>query len=97
MPEARVTLRNASGLHARPAKIFARAAAEHAANVEVEKGGRRVNAKSVLSLLTLDCHQGDEILIATEGEGAEEALADLVALVDGGIGEDDHPEGAPSG
>lgn len=87
MPEARVTLRNASGLHARPAKIFARAAAEHAAEVEVEKNDRRVNAKSVLSLLTLDCHRGDEILIITGGEGAETTLADLVALVEAGIGE----------
>jgi phosphotransferase system HPr (HPr) family protein len=89
MPEVRVTLRNASGLHARPAKIFARAAAEHAADIEVEKDGRRVNAKSVLSLLTLDCHQGDEILISTAGEGADAALAELVALVEAKIGEGD--------
>ncbi len=61
MPEATVTLMNATGLHARPAKIFARAAASAAADVFVEKDGRRVNAKSVLSVLTLDCHQGDEI------------------------------------
>ena len=89
MPEAKVTLRNASGLHARPAKIFARAAAEHAADVNVEKDGRRVNAKSVLSLLTLDCHQGDEILIRTDGDGAEIALAELVALVEAKLGEGD--------
>lgn len=89
MPEAKVTLRNGSGLHARPAKIFARAAAEHEADVSVQKDDRRVNAKSVLSLLTLDCHQGDEILIATEGEGADAALAELVTLVEGGLGEGD--------
>lgn len=95
MPEARVTLQNASGLHARPAKIFSRAAAAHAAEVSVEKDGRRVNAKSVLSLLTLDCHQGDEILISVEGEDAEGALADLVALVEArlGEGEGDHGGG----
>lgn len=89
MPEAKVTLQNASGLHARPAKIFARAAATHAADVSVEKDGRRVNAKSVLSLLTLDCHQGDEILISVEGEEADTALADLVALVEAKLGESD--------
>jgi phosphotransferase system HPr (HPr) family protein len=94
MPEARVTLRNASGLHARPAKIFARAAAEHAGEVDVEKDDRRVNAKSVLSLLTLDCHQGDEILIITGGESAEATLADLVALVEAGIGEGDERSSA---
>jgi phosphocarrier protein len=89
MPEATVTLQNASGLHARPAKIFSRAAAAHTAEVSVEKDGRRVNAKSVLSLLTLDCHQGDEILISVEGDDAEAALADLVALVEAKIGEGD--------
>jgi phosphotransferase system HPr (HPr) family protein len=92
-----VTLRNASGLHARPAKIFARAAAAHAADVSVEKDGRRVNAKSVLSLLTLDCHQGDEILIGVEGDDAEAALAELVALVEAKLGEGDHEaEGQPT-
>jgi phosphocarrier protein HPr len=95
MPEATVTLRNASGLHARPAKIFARAAASSSADVSVEKDGRRVNAKSVLSLLTLDCHQGDEILIGVDGEGAEATLAELVALVEAKLGEGDD-EGEPA-
>jgi phosphocarrier protein HPr len=87
MPEASVTLRNATGLHARPAKIFAKAAAASAAEVTVEKDGRRVNAKSVLSVLTLDCHQGDEILISVDGDDAEATLAELVALVESRFGE----------
>jgi phosphocarrier protein HPr len=87
MPEATVTLRNATGLHARPAKIFAQAAAALLANVMVERNGRAVNGKSVLSVLTLDCHQGDEIVIRTEGEGAEDALSELVQLVESGLGE----------
>jgi phosphocarrier protein HPr len=95
VPEARVTLMNASGLHARPAKIFARAAAAKAADVSVEKDGRRVNAKSVLSLLTLDCHQGDEIVISVEGDDAAATLAELVALVESKLGESDD-EGQPA-
>ena len=87
MPEATVTLRNATGLHARPAKVFAKAASASAAEVTVSKDGRDVNAKSVLSVLTLDCHQGDQIVIRTEGEGAEETLAELVRLVESGLGE----------
>jgi phosphocarrier protein HPr len=97
MPEATVTLQNATGLHARPAKIFARAAAGSAADVSVEKDGRRVNAKSVLSVLTLDCHQGDEILISVEGDDAEATLAELVALVESKFGEDEaSDEGQPT-
>ena len=97
MPEVTVTLMNATGLHARPAKIFARAAASAAPDVFVEKDGRRVNAKSVLSVLTLDCHQGDEILISVEGDGAEATLAELVTLVESRFGEDESAdEGKPT-
>ncbi|MFL5798438.1 MAG: HPr family phosphocarrier protein [Actinomycetota bacterium] len=87
MPEATITLRNPTGLHARPAKIFAQTAATTAASVTVRKDGREVNGKSVLSVLTLDCHQGDDIVIRTEGEGADAALKELVRLVEGGMGE----------
>jgi phosphocarrier protein len=95
MPEAAVTLQNATGLHARPAKIFARAAAASAAEVSVEKDGRRVNAKSVLSVLTLDCHQGDEILISVEGDGAESTLAELVGLIESRFGEGESDDEGP--
>lgn len=82
-----MTLRNASGLHARPAKVFAKAAASFPAQVVVTKDGREVNAKSVLSVLTLDCHQGDQIVIRAEGDGADRALSELVRLVESGLGE----------
>lgn len=81
---------NKSGLHARPAKVFARAAAAQSCAITVSKGGREANAKSVLSVLTLDCLAGDEITIRTDGEGAEQALQELVALVESGMGEAEH-------
>lgn len=87
MPSATVTLPNPSGLHARPAKNFAKAAARHDGDVTVAKDGEAVNAKSTLSVLTLDCLQGDEVTISVEGEGADDALAELVALVESGLGE----------
>ena len=87
MPESTLTLHNATGLHARPAKIFAQAAAASPADVVVEKDGKSVNGKSVLSVLTLGCDRGDQITIRTSGEGAEEILADLVRLIESGFGE----------
>jgi phosphocarrier protein HPr len=78
---------NKSGLHARPAKVFARAAAAQPSEITVSKGDREANAKSVLSVLTLDCLAGDEITIRTDGEGAEQTLNELVALVESGMGE----------
>ena len=87
MPEATVTLHNDTGLHARPAKIFAQTAAGSPAEVFVEKDGRSVNGKSVLSVLTLGCDRGDVITIRTNGEQAEEILAELLRLIESGFGE----------
>lgn len=87
MPSRTVALPNPSGLHARPAKVFAKAAAAAPGSVTLSKDGREVNASSVLSVLTLDCHQGDEITVTVEGEGADATLAELVALIEGGLGE----------
>jgi len=95
MPERTVTLVNRTGLHARPAKVFAEAAARSGFTVTVTKDGSSVNARSVLSILTLDCHHGDEITIAVEGDGADVALEQLVALVEAGLG-DAVEEGAGS-
>jgi phosphocarrier protein HPr len=87
VPSQTVTLPNPTGLHARPAKVFAEAAAATGLTVTVAKDDRAVNARSVLSVLTLDCHHGDDITITVEGEGAEHALAGLVSLVASGLGE----------
>lgn len=88
MPEQTVKLVNETGLHARPAKVFAKAARNADGDVTLAKDGEEVNASSVLSVLTLDCHQGDEVTIKVTGEGAEETLAELVDLVESGLGED---------
>jgi phosphocarrier protein HPr len=87
MPSRSVALPNPSGLHARPAKVFASAAADAPGKVTLTKGEREVNAASVLSILTLDCHQGDEITVNVEGDDAEATLDELVALIESGLGE----------
>ena len=90
MPSRTVTLANPTGLHARPAKIFAEAAKETGHQVRLTKGDTTVNARSVLSVLTLDCHLGDEVTIDVEGDDADSVLDSLVALVEAGLGEDGH-------
>jgi len=87
MPSRTVTLTNPTGLHARPAKVFAQAAADSGLTVRVRKGDTTVNARSVLSILTLDCHLGDPITIDVDGDGAEAVLDELVTLVESGLGE----------
>lgn len=87
MPSKTVVLQNEHGLHARPAAIFVKAAAAHACAIQVSKSGKEANAKSMLSVLTLECHSGDEIVISAEGDGAQAAVDDLGSLVESGLGE----------
>jgi phosphocarrier protein HPr len=87
--EATAILHNPTGLHARPAERFAREASLFRADIAVGKhGGKTVDAKSVLSILTLDGRHGDEILICAEGDDAEDAVAHLSRFVSEGLGED---------
>ncbi|MFS8201440.1 HPr family phosphocarrier protein [Streptomyces sp. CWNU-52B] len=82
MPERTVTIGSRSGLHARPATAFVRAAAEQDAQVTVAReGGSPVAANSLLSVLALGAGHGDAVTLTAEGEGAAEALDALAALL----------------
>ncbi|WAH39265.1 HPr family phosphocarrier protein [Alicyclobacillus dauci] len=85
--EKQVTLKNGSGLHARPASQFVAEATKFSSDVFVEVNGKRVNAKSILGLLALGAPQGATVSIITEGPDEEQALDALCKLVDGGFGE----------
>lgn len=82
-----VTLKNGSGLHARPASLFVAEASKFAADVFIEVNGKRVNAKSILGLLTLGVPQGQSMTIITDGSDEEKALNTLTKLVEDGFGE----------
>ena len=82
MPTRTVTVGSASGLHARPAKIFVEAAAKAPVKVTIRSGDRKpVPARSMLSVLALGARQGTEVTLEAEGEGADEALDNLAALL----------------
>ena len=83
MPERRVVIGSKVGLHARPAAMFVQAAAKQPMKVTIAKaaGGDPVDARSILSVLALDARGGDEVVLAAEGDGAEQALDELAALV----------------
>lgn len=82
MVKQTVTITNPTGLHARPAAEFTKVAAVLDCDVYLEKEGKKVNAKSILGLLTLAIGQGNVIDIICEGPGEEEGLAKLVELVE---------------
>ncbi|MFM2106742.1 MAG: hypothetical protein RL338_1774 [Chloroflexota bacterium] len=88
MTERTVTVRNRSGLHARPATTFVNAAKAYAdTKVWVVKDGTARDAKSILQVLTLGVTAGTVVTLRAEGPAAEEAVTELVALVESGLGE----------
>lgn len=77
----RVVVGSKVGLHARPAALFVQAASKLPVRVTVAKeGGDPVDARSILAVLGLDVRGGQEIILAAEGDGAEQALEELAAL-----------------
>ena len=80
-----VVISNQVGLHARPATFFIQKANEFKSTVWVEKEERRVNAKSLLGVLSLGIVGGTKIRIIVDGSDEEAALNALVELVESGF------------
>ena len=83
-----VRIQNQRGLHARASAKFVNLASEIDAAIEVEKDGNRVCGTSIMGLMMLGAAMGDSILIRCDGDGADDALAKLVALVEERFGEE---------
>ena len=77
-----VTIENGVGIHARPATFFVQKANSYKSSIWVEKGDCRVNAKSLLGVLSLGISQGSAITIIADGQDEADAVAGLTALVE---------------
>ena len=82
-----VTVQNQVGLHARPATFFIQKANEFKSSIWVEKEERRVNAKSLLGVLSLGIMGGTSIRIIAGGPDEETAVDELFKLVESGFAE----------
>lgn len=95
MPEVELRVRNPSGLHARPAATFVKAAARFTAEIRVANldrdPTRSVSAKSVIGVLGIGVSSGHRIHLAAEGGDADAAIASLTGLVEAGLGEPIEP------
>lgn len=80
-----VTITNSIGLHARPATFFIQKANGYKSSIWVEKEDRKVNAKSLLGVLSLGIAQGMTVKLIAEGSDEQEALAGLQELIDTGF------------
>ena len=82
-----VTIQNNVGLHARPATFFIQKANSYKCSIWVEKEDCRVNAKSLLGVLSLGISKGMTITLIADGNDEAEAVNGLTELVNSGLGE----------
>ncbi len=96
MSVVRLTVRNPSGIHARPAAAFVKTAGRFRSKITVHNitsGRGPADAKSILAVMPLGIAQGHEIEVVADGEDADDAIAALTRAVNEGLGEAVPPAG----
>lgn len=86
--EEELIITNSLGMHLRPAQRFVQTVLKFRCDVHVQKGDQRVNAKSIMGLLTLAAACGARLIVVCEGEDADDALSAVRKLVESGFGEE---------
>jgi len=81
-------IQNKVGLHARPAALIVQTANKFKSDITVEKDGEKVNAKSILGILSLGVEKGARIVIETKGEDGKKAMYEFEGLIEDKFGEE---------
>ena len=87
MPQAEAEIVNKLGLHARASAKLTQLASNYRAEVWMSRGGKRVNAKSIMGVMMLAAGKGSHVMVETDGPDAEAALAAVLALIADMFGE----------
>ncbi len=87
MVEAKLTVTNKTGLHARPAALLVQTATKFQSDVTVFKGETSVNAKSIMGIMALGANEGTEVVIKVEGPDEQAALDAIKELFANNFGE----------
>ncbi len=77
-----VKILNRAGIHARPASILVQVAQKYESSIWLEKGTAKINAKSIMNILTLGATYKSDLVIRAEGEDEEDAVIAIAALFD---------------
>ncbi len=85
MSSRKVRIANDLGVHLRAAGVLVQLASQFESEIWIERAGRRANAKSIMSVLSLAASQGTEIRISAEGADAQEAVDAVADLVERGF------------
>ncbi len=75
--EKEITIKNRTGLHARPAAIFVQKANKYESDIKILKDGQEVNGKSIMGILMLAAERGAKIKLIISGHDAEKAMKEL--------------------
>ena len=81
MPTAEFTVTNKLGIHARPAAQFVKTASQYSCDIQVEKDDEQADGKSIMGLMMLAAGHGSILIISTDGDDADAALAALGTLI----------------
>lgn len=82
-----MTIENFEGLQSRPAALLVQVAGKYTSTIWIEQGSKRVNAKSIMGVLSLRLVRGDEFQIVARGDDEKQAVAALTRLVETGSAE----------
>ena len=82
-----IVITNTIGLHASPASFFIQKANTYKASIWIERGDRKVNAKSLLGVLSLGIAKGMTVKLSAEGQDEDAAIDGLVSLINSGFNE----------
>ncbi len=74
MTQRDVTIKNRAGIHARPASLIVQTAGKYESNVYLEKDGTRINAKSIMGIITLVASYKTILLLSADGPDEEDAV-----------------------
>src|SRR6185295_1792433 len=83
-----ILIPNPAGLHARPAALLANAAKTFSADIRLQRGEQRANAKSVVAILGMEVGHGDRVLVVAQGSDAQEAIRVLAPMIERGLNEE---------
>ena len=87
MLSRKITIKNPSGLHLRPAGVLSQTAMKFKSDIIIEYGEKKIVAKSVLNVMAAGIKAGTEVNLIFDGEDEEEAMNTLVEAIESGLGE----------
>jgi phosphocarrier protein len=88
MVERETTIKNRAGIHARPSALIAQTSVKFSSRIFLEKSGNRINAKSIMGIITLAASYGSKIKIIAEGADEQAAVDAIATLFETGFNEE---------